>query len=373
MLACMSLRAAGEPQPEAAAPVPPLHSGSAPAAGLSNAYCGIGCLYFAIKASGRDLSFTDLAIRRYVSSPEGSSMADLALLASDYGFHSRALKGLTTRFLRSCSYPVVLHVRQPDGGDLFDHYELFLGVTGDSALLFDPARSTHKEPLHLLLARWDGTGLVLSRSPIENSVFSRVDPALLAWLGVAGLLLCIPVGLSRLVKKNATGSVLRARLVSSQVELSALLLTASLIGFSYAILADGGLVSHPESVEAVEAAHLGVILPEVTVEQMASAVEKRDSVLLIDARKTIDFDKGHLPGAINLPVDAAEADIARSLGAVPQDREIILYCQSSQCPYAQKVARQIRRLGYTNLALFKGGWLEWKSWNELHPSPATGG
>lgn len=48
--------------------------------------------------------------------------------------------------------------------------------------------------------------------------------------------------------------------------------------------------------------------------------------LLLDVRTPDEFAAGHLDGAVNIPVD----DLARRLGEVPREREIVVYCRSGR-------------------------------------------
>jgi rhodanese-related sulfurtransferase len=46
---------------------------------------------------------------------------------------------------------------------------------------------------------------------------------------------------------------------------------------------------------------------------------------LLDVRTPAEFSGGHIPGAVNIPID----DLERRLGELePKDRPIVVYCQS---------------------------------------------
>lgn len=58
---------------------------------------------------------------------------------------------------------------------------------------------------------------------------------------------------------------------------------------------------------------------------------------LLDVRTPQEFASGHIPGAVNIPVD----DLRSRLGELPRDREIAAYCQVGQRGYlATRVLRQ---------------------------------
>jgi phage shock protein E len=56
---------------------------------------------------------------------------------------------------------------------------------------------------------------------------------------------------------------------------------------------------------------------------------------LVDVRSPAEFASGHLPGAVNVPVDALE----RRLGDVgPKDRPVVVYCASgARSAHAKRV------------------------------------
>jgi len=68
--------------------------------------------------------------------------------------------------------------------------------------------------------------------------------------------------------------------------------------------------------------------PQVDVEAVLAAPAGKRPFLL-DVRTLQEFDGGHIPGAVNIPVD----DLRSRLGELPRDREIASYCQVGQRGY----------------------------------------
>lgn len=71
----------------------------------------------------------------------------------------------------------------------------------------------------------------------------------------------------------------------------------------------------------------------------------RQGALVIDVRSPDEFNAGHLPGAINLPLGELSRDIA---GRVPdKDQVLLLHCLSGA---RSGIARQqLKRMGYRNV------------------------
>ncbi len=71
--------------------------------------------------------------------------------------------------------------------------------------------------------------------------------------------------------------------------------------------------------------------------------------LVVDVRTPEEYRSGHIPGAVNLPLDQIQA-WAKDL---PKDRPVYLYCRSGN--RSQKAAEYLVKEGYTNLYNLEGG------------------
>jgi rhodanese-related sulfurtransferase len=76
---------------------------------------------------------------------------------------------------------------------------------------------------------------------------------------------------------------------------------------------------------------------------------------VIDARDKDQFNKEHIPGAVNIEWRRALAERSR----IPKDKPVLLYCNSgslsAQAGFALRVA------GYENVRILQGGFSEWKA------------
>jgi NADPH-dependent 2,4-dienoyl-CoA reductase/sulfur reductase-like enzyme/rhodanese-related sulfurtransferase len=94
--------------------------------------------------------------------------------------------------------------------------------------------------------------------------------------------------------------------------------------------------------------------PQLDLESvLALPLEARP--LLLDVRTPREFSQGHIPGAVNVPVD----DLRARLGDVPRDREIAVYCQVGQRGYV--ATRILKQAGYS-AANLGGGYKTYKLW-----------
>jgi len=68
--------------------------------------------------------------------------------------------------------------------------------------------------------------------------------------------------------------------------------------------------------------------PQVDVETVLAA-PAAERAFLLDVRTPQEFDSGHIPGAVNIPVD----ELRSRLGELPRDRKLAAYCQVGQRGY----------------------------------------
>ena len=83
---------------------------------------------------------------------------------------------------------------------------------------------------------------------------------------------------------------------------------------------------------------------------------RQGSVTLLDVRPAEEFQAGHLPNAINIPLDELET----MLDALPRDREIVAYCRGPYCVLSHTAVERLRKLGF-QVRRFNEGFPEWKA------------
>ena len=76
---------------------------------------------------------------------------------------------------------------------------------------------------------------------------------------------------------------------------------------------------------------------------------------VLDVRPEDEFEQGHLPGALNIPLSQLE----RRLAELPPDREIVAYCRGQWCVLSFEAVAALRQHGYQARRL-EDGFPEWK-------------
>ena len=106
------------------------------------------------------------------------------------------------------------------------------------------------------------------------------------------------------------------------------------------------------------------IAPAATVglEKFRSAVDSKNA-LILDARPSVFFAQGHVPGAINLARDDFARDYRHLTGVLQaaHDKPIIVYCSGGECHDSRLVANALLSLGFSNVTVFTGGWDAWSA------------
>jgi len=94
---------------------------------------------------------------------------------------------------------------------------------------------------------------------------------------------------------------------------------------------------------------------------------QRAGATLIDVREQVEWDAGHIPGAVFIPLGRLEQDIAT---AVPDKHtEIIMQCRSGA--RSGRGTDLLQQLGYTNVVNMAGGILQWQAGGLPVEAPAS--
>lgn len=76
-----------------------------------------------------------------------------------------------------------------------------------------------------------------------------------------------------------------------------------------------------------------------------------EEVLILDVREQNEYDSGHIPGAVLLPVGTIDKDTAAQV--IPEkDTTVLVYCRSGN--RSKTASSTLAELGYTNIYEFGG-------------------
>jgi len=83
---------------------------------------------------------------------------------------------------------------------------------------------------------------------------------------------------------------------------------------------------------------------------------KRGLVTVLDVRPPEEFAAGHLPGAVNIPIDKLESGLAK----LSKQREVVAYCRGPYCLMSFEAVLKLRKRGWKARRL-QHGFPEWKA------------
>jgi len=97
-------------------------------------------------------------------------------------------------------------------------------------------------------------------------------------------------------------------------------------------------------------------MQSISREELKRAVEAGKAVL-VDALSPEEFNKSHLPGAINIPADRV-AELAPRL-LPDKNAFVVTYCLNFTWKLSEQVARELVNLGYRKVADYQEGKQDW--------------
>jgi rhodanese-related sulfurtransferase/DNA-binding transcriptional ArsR family regulator len=86
----------------------------------------------------------------------------------------------------------------------------------------------------------------------------------------------------------------------------------------------------------------GAHLTSLTVAELQQCLDHGD-VVVLDVRPAEEYQAGHLPGAVLMPL----AELESRMGELPTDRPIVAYCRGEYCLMARQAVDLLQQHGYT--------------------------
>ena len=96
---------------------------------------------------------------------------------------------------------------------------------------------------------------------------------------------------------------------------------------------------------------------ETLARKIQEKKEKKASFQLVDLRNEVDYQKGHLPGAVNIPLKKLSF-VAEKM--FDKGEEIVFYGYSRNDNAGMNAPILMQNKGFTSVKLLEGGMQEWK-------------
>jgi len=96
------------------------------------------------------------------------------------------------------------------------------------------------------------------------------------------------------------------------------------------------------------------VLEVVRIDELLTRMKSRN-ITLLDVRPTSEYNAGHIPGAINIPVEA----LTHQLKKLSKNKEYVAYCRGPFCVFADEAVGILTKKGFRARRLVEG-FPDWK-------------
>jgi rhodanese-related sulfurtransferase len=83
-------------------------------------------------------------------------------------------------------------------------------------------------------------------------------------------------------------------------------------------------------------------IEELTKEELWKRIRRKDNLVVLDVRPQEEYDAGHLPGALSIPLD----ELKKRVKELPKSKQIVAYCRGPLCALAPAATRYLKSKGY---------------------------
>jgi len=101
--------------------------------------------------------------------------------------------------------------------------------------------------------------------------------------------------------------------------------------------------------QALLAEHLQLDTPMAPV-SLQQLQQLSEPIILLDVRPADEFAAGHIPSAINVPID----QLADNLPAITDNATIVVYCRGPYCLWSQQAVETLQAQGFQAKRLAQG-------------------
>jgi rhodanese-related sulfurtransferase len=260
-------------------------------------------------------------------------------VADDHGLNSWFVSNASVKMLRQHNGPALLRIREPSG--TAGHWVVLsrFDEQGRAVIVDLPEREVLLDESDLL-TYWDSQAILLGNTPIDSRLIvrGRFEQLLPAFLVIVLLVAARLMG-SSVIRRGWQFQFLA--LVGMGFGLAVVWQFASPISY----------LNNPDPVRFVTSSSLE---PNKIIYQLP---ESLDSFQLIDCRMSPDYNSGTFGNAINLPINSRFAAFRRITESLSAETPVIVFCQSSQCDWADTVATKLSALGFSDVSVYRPGFV----------------
>ncbi len=317
----------------------------------SEPYCGLYSMYAAIKYHESNVNFEQLLKQYPPKTKEGSTAAEIISGLSLHGVNSAYSSLVDPWFLRDKS-SLICHFRRSLETYHYDHW-VFAVKDNGRYFIFDGGKPVYSLSESELLSYWDGTAVIPLNENRENgywlqpsyaNIFKSISLILIA-LAIIFITKKLPIFQN--IKNNEPAKI-AIYFISCTVIVSIIINATS----------PYGLIRNPTVRETLWN-HLTETAPQnITSKEYNHYLSSQKQYLLVDSRLPESYKMGSLKNAVNIPYYLDESYLKNQLSNINKNVPILVFCQSSQCPYSDLLVKKLNSIGYQNLSVCRDGYVE---------------
>lgn len=99
----------------------------------------------------------------------------------------------------------------------------------------------------------------------------------------------------------------------------------------------------------------------ITTDGLKKLRKANEGFVLIDVLSKEQFDKDHIPGARNVPLDSQDfVGLVAEKASGSRNRKVVLYCGGPDCDASAKGVKLLMSNGFTSVSAYSGGLASWR-------------
>jgi rhodanese-related sulfurtransferase len=324
------------------------------AADADEPYCGLYASHAVLHALGHDVEFETLVTADNLTGSPGSTALDLLEILREHDLNPVYRTSMGIHELRTLQSPAILHTKPAMVRAEARHWVAFLGYEDGRMKIYDPPSGIELLKPAELMIQWDGTAVLAG--PSGAAGWWPNGHVALGLLAAAAVTILI---------SDRMGKVGRSVLLMPVASIT--------VAAVWHFVVDYGFIGNAYAVRSV-VAHSDESSNEFPVvgSDELRRLQLRDDVTIIDARRPDDFEFLHIDGSVNVPISSSHGDFKNALQQIPENHQLVFYCQSDQCTWAEKVAKRFSYYGYDRIVIYRDGFVGWQQYLREEESARPG-
>lgn len=149
-------------------------------------------------------------------------------------------------------------------------------------------------------------------------------------------------------------------------EMAAIVLMAAVIGIAWnhrlllEVFRGQGVQTPPAAATATPSTPAAAPTPLPLGLMQVKELSDTGEAVIIDARDRETFRKGHIKGAVSLPVGESDGLIPTLAGQTPKEKLLVVYCGGYDCHDSRLLGEKLLAAGFGQVFVYEGGFPEWR-------------